>query len=212
MIEANSIVSFKTVFYISILFALIYNIMYYKNTTLIFIIIVISVFYFYSMKVQAKHNLEKQLQHSNINKIIENFEIDFENMKYIPSEIYEVFKKPKKFKYLQLNKIFNINLLELQFLEKLDKYAYFEIFVVVEYFLKFYYQALMNINKNDIQAKLENMILLRKKVVILFDEIKIMISRSRKNFILENKVEKIIKKILQSMKTKISVIKKLIEI
>jgi hypothetical protein len=164
------------------------------------------------MKVQSKQNYKIQLEHNNINNIIENFEIDYENIKYIPSEIYDVFKKPKKFKYLQLNKIFNIDLLELQFLEKLDKFAYFEIFVVVEYFLKFYYQALMTMNKNDVHAKLENMILLRKKVVILFDEIKIMISRSRRNFILENKVEIIIKNILQIMKKKISVIKKLVDI
>ena len=148
MIQTNYNISLKNIFYVIIVFALIFNLLHYKNTPLVFIIVIICILYFYLMKVQSKQNYKIQLEHNNINNIIENFEIDYENIKYIPSEIYDVFKKPKKFKYLQLNKIFNIDLLELQFLEKLDKFAYFEIFVVVEYFLKFYYQALMTMNKN----------------------------------------------------------------
>jgi hypothetical protein len=99
-----------------------------------------------------------------------------ENQEYINSDLYIIFKKPKDFKYIKLNKLFIEDLINLEFLEKMDSFLYFELFIIIETFLKYYYKGIQGQN---IEMCLNNMHTCYSKMKGYQNEVQITISKSK---------------------------------
>lgn len=192
-----------------VILASVYNSIVFGNKFVSFLLLSSIMYYFYVMKIAEKEKQNISSRNDEIDKIIESFKEKNEKLSYINTDIYSIFRKPKRFKYLKLNRVFDEDLINIQFLRDSDDYLYFTFFVILEYFLKHYYDALL---EKDIIYNLDLMITLHTKVKTMYDETKIGVfgpkSVSSNVSLLKTGITNILKK----MTYKIAIIKNISDI
>jgi hypothetical protein len=153
------------------------------NSLLILFFVSLLIFYMYSYNSNHKQNKQnKQNKHikmdelKNLDAIIDLLQKKHEHQEYINSDLYIIFKKPKDFKYIKLNKLFIEDLIKLEFLETMDSFLYFELFIIIETFLKYYYNG---IQRKNIGMCLNNMHTCYSKIKAYQNEVQITISKSK---------------------------------
>ena len=190
------------VFSIVVFLAIIFNAFFFTNNNLlIFFSFLLLMVYTYSYRVN--HKQQKINIDVNIDNIIDLLQEKHKDQEYINSDLYIMFKKPKDFKYIKMNKLFNQDLLDLQVLYRMDSFLYYEIFVIIETFLKYYYKG---IQENDVESCLQNMRMCFMKLKAYQNEVQITISKSKNIKVLETNVRQTFGSILVKMKNKISIL------
>jgi hypothetical protein len=154
-----------------IIFSSILNIYIYKeNRTYKLILLFVLFTYFnhlynitgkiFNHNFQNIEDIKEQFIDNNINKTIkihsnDNYYID-------NNEIYPIYRKPKKFLFLQKNKIFQDILYDLRFIKKYDHADYYKLIVLFETFLRIYYNI---INDHYDWTYIDNLVDIRKNIL-----------------------------------------------
>ena len=151
MIKIRDILSNSYTLIGLIIIAFIYNIVVY-NSSLVKIIMFLVFMYFLNLyKVgnklsNSEFKTDNELKEKHINEIVEkdishhknnNFYIDNSN-------IYKIFKKPNKFTFLQKNKYLEEVIYDLRFIEKYDRADFFRMLILMNDFLKIYYNIIID--------------------------------------------------------------------
>lgn len=206
----NIDISKRNSFFIIVFGCLIYNLFKYQNYTLITLSIIVAFAYLYSknIKTQTKKKIEKK----DIKKLIE----EFTDIKYVnPSENFILLnEKPKVFKYIYIKPIFFDKIYELRFIRKYSKESILQIIVILEKFLKIFYNILSerypiegNIDyMKDLHYEMKNLRLVIHKHIPTYSK---RIHRFGKKS-LRNVVDKNFEEILKLMKDKIDIVISLI--
>jgi hypothetical protein len=106
----------------------------YKNYLFVFVVAtLLIVFVYQNPGVLNKHQKQKR----EISKIIESFDLQ-----EFGTNLYDIYKRPKSFKYMFVKPDILQNLITLKFTSKFNKELYTKTFVVLEKFLKMYYHAI----------------------------------------------------------------------
>lgn len=200
----------KNVFFIVVFGCLIYNLFKYQNYILITLSILVFFAYLYSknIKTQTKKKIEKK----DIKKLIE----EFTDIKYVnPSENFVLLdEKPKIFKYIYIKPIFFDKINELRFIRKYSAESILQIVVILEKFLKIFYNILSerypiegNIDyMKDLHYEMKNLRLVIHKHIPSYSK---RIHRFGKKS-LRNVVDENFEEILKLMKDKIDIVISLI--
>ena len=200
----------KNVFFIIVFGCLIYNLFKYQNYILITLSILVFFSYLYSknIKTQTKKKIEKK----DIKKLIE----EFTDIKYVnPSENFVLLdEKPKIFKYIYIKPIFFDKIHELRFIRKYSAESILQIVVILEKFLKIFYNILSerypiegNIDyMKDLHYEMKNLRLVIHKHIPSYSK---RIHRFGKKS-LRNVVDENFEEILKLMKDKIDIVISLI--
>lgn len=200
----------KNVFFIIVFGCLIYNLFKYQNYILITLSILVFFSYVYSknIKTQTKKKIEK----TDIKKLIE----EFTDIKYVnPSENFVLLdEKPKIFKYIYIKPIFFDKIHELRFIRKYSAESILQIVVILEKFLKIFYNILSerypiegNIDyMKDLHYEMKNLRLVIHKHIPSYSK---RIHRFGKKS-LRNVVDENFEEILKLMKDKIDIVISLI--
>lgn len=200
----------KNVFFIIVFGCLIYNLFKYQNYILITLSILVFFAYLYSknIKTQTKKKIEKK----DIKKLIE----EFTDIKYVnPSENFVLLdEKPKIFKYIYIKPIFFDKIHELRFIRKYSAESILQIVVILEKFLKIFYNILSerypiegNIDyMKDLHYEMKNLRLVIHKHIPSYSK---RIHRFGKKS-LRNVVDENFEEILKLMKDKIDIVISLI--
>ena len=200
----------KNVFFIIVFGCLIYNLFKYQNYILITLSILVFFSYVYSknIKTQTKNKIEK----TYIKKLIE----EFTDIKYVnPSENFVLLdEKPKIFKYIYIKPIFFDKIHELRFIRKYSAESILQIVVILEKFLKIFYNILSerypiegNIDyMKDLHYEMKNLRLVIHKHIPSYSK---RIHRFGKKS-LRNVVDENFEEILKLMKDKIDIVISLI--
>lgn len=190
--------------------AISFNAFFFTNNSLLILFFVsLMIFYMYSYGSNYKQN--KQNKHikmekiENLDDIIDLLQKKHEDHEYINSDMYIIFKKPKKFKYIKLNRLFIEDLINLEFLETMDSFLYFELFIIVETFLKYYYKGIQGKNIK-MWFMLNNMHTCYSKIKGYQNEVQITISKSKSLKKHEVVVKQSFSNMLSRMKNLISII------
>tara|TARA_Y100000389_G_scaffold186685_1_gene207311 strand:+ start:6998 stop:7648 length:651 start_codon:yes stop_codon:yes gene_type:complete len=200
----------KNVFFIVVFGCLIYNLLKYQNYILITLSILVFFAYLYSqnIKTQTKKKIEKK----DIKKLIE----EFTDVKYVnPSQNFVLLdEKPKVFKYIYIKPIFFDKIHELRFIRKYSAESILQIVVILEKFLKIFYNILSerypiegNIDyMKDLHYEMKNLRLVIHKHIPSYSK---RIHRFGKKS-LRNVVDENFEEILKLMKDKIDIVISLI--
>lgn len=134
----------KDLYFLLFVIAIIFNIYYFKNKFNYLILILIIIFYIkddQTLISNITNKSEKTLKDDTIKRIFDN--IIKENNKIANTEtLYGIYKVPKRFIFLTKNNyILNI-IYDLKFLEIFNKEGYYNIIILLEYFLKKYYKMI----------------------------------------------------------------------
>lgn len=185
--------------------AILFNAFFFTNNSLL-ILFFVSLMIFYMYSYGSNHKQKKHIKMEKINNlddIIDLLQKKHEYQEYINSDLYIIFKKPKEFKYIKLNRLFIEDLINLEFLETMDSFLYFELFIIIETFLKYYYKGIQG---NNIQMWLNNMHTCYSKIKGYQNEVQITISKSKSFKEHEVVVKQSFVNILSRMKNLISII------
>lgn len=149
--KTNNFFNNKYSLLIIIIIAFIYNIIVYRSKISPIIMFIVLLYFIYLYDIQNKIN-NKDFQNENdlIIKYSEDF-IDKETDKlkdnefYIDSlNIYPIYKNPKKFLFLKQDKFLEKVIYDMRFIEKYDKGDYFKLIILIENFLKIYYNLIID--------------------------------------------------------------------
>ena len=144
--KTNNFFNNKYSLLVIIIIAFIYNIIVHRSKISILIMFIVLLYFIYLYDIQNKIN-NKDFQNENdlIIKHSEDF-IDKETDKLKDSEfyidslnIYPIYKNPKKFLFLKQDKFLEKVIYDMRFIEKYDKGDYFKLIILIENFLKIYY-------------------------------------------------------------------------
>lgn len=126
------------IFFISCLF---YNLFMHRNYLFVFIIasILIVCVYHGPKRLNKQRNRKKEIK-----QIIESFDL-----KEFGTNMYDIYKVPKAFKYIFIKQDILDNLINLKFTKQFDNELYTKTFVVLENFLKLYYKSITNMIDDD---------------------------------------------------------------
>lgn len=200
----------KNIFFAIVFGCMIYNLFKYQNYILITLSIIAYLAYIYlqTNKTQKKETIKK----TDFKKLIEEFnEIPYVN----PSENFVLLdEKPKIFKYIFIKPVFFDKIYELRFIRKYSKESILQIIVILEKFLKIFYNILSerypiegNIDyMKDLHQEMKNVkLVLHKHIPTYSKRIHRFGKRSLRNVVDENFEE-----ILKLMKDKIDIVLSLI--
>jgi hypothetical protein len=201
----------KNIFFAIVFGCMIYNLFKYQNYILITLSIIIYFVYLYSQNIktpQTKKKIEKQ----DIKKLIE----EFSNTNYVnPSENFVLLdEKPKVFKYIYIKPLFFNKIHELRFIRKYSAESILQIIVILEKFLKIFYNILSE--RYPIEGNIDYMKDLYNEMKILQIVIHKHIPTYSKRIhrfgkkSLRNVVDENFKEILKLMKVKIDIVISLI--
>lgn len=194
----------NTIFLIVIGGALLYNLLQFKNYLFITVVCVYISFFFYNKPNILK---EKALQRKKIESIIEKFDIN-----EVATNVYDVFKLPKRFKYLFIKSDILDNLIELRFVMRFNKEVYMKIYIIMEQFLKLFYNSI--VHRYDKSMSLDTMKQLYEELKSLKSVLKMnvpIVSNTIKRFpnsTLHEIIDKNVNKILYFMLKKIRLLKR----
>jgi hypothetical protein len=116
---------------------LVYNLLIFQNYLFIFIITLVFVTLFYVQNPKTFKTFSKKEEHRLVNKIIETFEL-----KDLTTNMYDIHTLPKKFKYIFIKSDILKNLINLKFVYKFNKEVYTKIYIILEKFLKMFYNGI----------------------------------------------------------------------
>lgn len=200
----------KNIFFAIVFGCMIYNFFKYQNYILITLSIIICFAYLYSHNIEIQ--TKKTIKKTDIKKLIE----EFTNINYVnPSENFVLLdEKPKKFKYIFIKPILFNKIYELRFLRKYSKESILQIIVILEKFLKIFYNILSNryaIEGNiDYMKDLHNE--MKKLQIVIHKHIPTYSKRIHRfgKTSLRTVVDENFKEILKLMKDKIDIVMSLI--
>lgn len=208
----NIDISKRNSFFIIVFGCLIYNLFKYQNYILITLSIIVAFAYLYSKNIKTPQTKRIIIEKNDIKRLIE----EFTNMKYVnPSENFILLnEKPKVFKYIYIKPIFFDKIYELRFIRKYSKESILQIIVILEKFLKIFYNILSerypiegNIDyMKDLHYEMKNLRLVIHKHIPTYSK---RIHRFGKKS-LRNVVDKNFEEILKLMKDKIDIVISLI--
>lgn len=134
-----------------IIIAFSYNIVVYRSNLVIIIMFIIILYFMYLYDFQNRFTNK---DFKNIDEIITDHSQEFINKEleliqedeyYIDSnDIYPIYKKPKKFLFLKKDKYLEKILYDLRFIQKYDKGDYLKLIILIENFLKTYYNLIID--------------------------------------------------------------------
>lgn len=134
-----------------IIIAFSYNIVVYRSNLVIIVMFVIILYLMYLYDFQNRFTNK---DFKNIDEIITDHSQEFINKEleliqedeyYIDSnDIYSIYKKPKKFLFLKKDKYLEKILYDLRFIQKYDKGDYLKLIILIENFLKTYYNLIID--------------------------------------------------------------------
>nr|QOI90431.1 hypothetical protein HWQ62_00295 [Pyramimonas orientalis virus] len=186
---------------------LLYNLFVFQNYLFIFVIVLILATLFYTNpKVLNKRANEKK----QVNKIIETFDL-----REVLTNMYDIHKIPKQFKYIFVKTEILKNLIDLQFVYKFNKEVYTKIFIILEKFLKMFYNGITD--RYDKKQIFESMKLLHEDMKRYSEELKLNVPIVSKNIRrfgkknLHHVIEENMKAIIHFMTNKIVIMKALVE-
>lgn len=140
---------YSLILFIIIAFA--YNIVVYRSNLVIIIMFIIILYFMYLYDFQNRFTNK---DFKNIDEIITDHSEEFINKEleliqedeyYIDSnDIYPIYKKPKKFLFLKKDKYLEKILYDLRFIQKYDKGDYLKLIILIENFLKTYYNLIID--------------------------------------------------------------------
>lgn len=140
---------YSLILFIIIAFA--YNIVVYRSNLVIIVMFVIILYFMYLYDFQNRFTNK---DFKNIDEIITDHSEEFINKEleliqedeyYIDSnDIYPIYKKPKKFLFLKKDKYLEKILYDLRFIQKYDKGDYLKLIILIENFLKTYYNLIID--------------------------------------------------------------------
>ena len=152
----------STLLLVIVVFSLSYSLFMYKNYLFVFVVaMLLTVFAYQNPDVLSKHQKQKR----EISKIIESFDLE-----EFGTNLYDIYKRPKSFKYMFVKPDILENLLTLNFTRKFNKELYTKTFVVLEKFLKMYYNAITD--RIDKKMALDTITDLHKEFKSYRDEMK----------------------------------------
>lgn len=134
-----------------IIIAFLYNIVVYRSNLVIIVMFVIILYFMYLYDFQNRFtnkdfkNIDEIITDHSTNFINKELELIQEDEYYIDSnDIYPIYKKPKKFLFLKKDKYLEKILYDLRFIQKYDKGDYLKLIILIENFLKTYYNLIID--------------------------------------------------------------------
>lgn len=185
--------------------ALLYNLIKYQNYVFLVVVAVYVLLSFYekpNLLKSSKFEKEKVVQ-----KIIERFDTES-----IASNLYDIYKLPKKFKYIFIKTDILSNLIELLFIQKFNNELYIKMYVLLEKFLRLFYNSI--IDRYDRGMSLDTMQQLYEEFKEFKEELKMnvpIMSKNIKRFgnrTLHNIIDKNMNEISKFMLKKIRLLKR----
>ena len=149
--ELKDYINNKYSLLIFIIIAFVYNIIVYRSKLVIMIMFIIIFYFLYlydffnkitNQELKNKNELMKEHTDDIINNKINIYNNDDNYINNI--DIYPIYKKPKKFIFLKNNKFLEKILYDLRFIQKYDQDDYFKLMILIEYFLKIYYNLIID--------------------------------------------------------------------
>ena len=177
-----------------ILIAFIYNVIVYRSNINILIMFIV---FLYFLNLYDFQNKFTNKDFKNQDEIISEFSQEFfdyeinkikESDYYIDSnDIYPIYKKPKNFIFLKNNIYLQKIIYDLKFIEKYDKGDYFKLIILIENFLKIYYNLIIDrYNIDYIDILLDT----RKEILNIMYNFKVDAPQyNRKNEYIHNKIQ-----------------------
>ena len=172
-------------FFFVICISVLYNFIIYRNYLFLFVIgLVFTLFYLH--KPKNKNTSKKKIQ-----KIIEEFDI-----KNVGSSLYGIHKIPKQFKYLFIKSDIIQNLIQLKVVKKFNNELYIKMFVLIEKFLRLFYNSI--INRYDKKMSLDKMKQIYEEFKTYQEELKLNIPITSRNM---KRIKNLHKEIDSNMRT-----------
>lgn len=190
---------------IFVVLCLAFNMLMYRNYMFVFLMLLFLIVFLY----QNPNVLNKpQNQKRELTKIIESFDLQ-----EFGTNMYDIYKLPKAFKYIFIKPDISNNLIDLQFTKKFNNELYTKTFVVLEKFLKLYYNAITDRANIDKEIVLDTLTQLHEEFKHYKEEMKMNIPimskhiKRFKNKTLHRVVDDNYMKIDKFMKHKIKILK-----
>ena len=134
-----------------IIIAFIYNIIVYRSKNVVLIMFLILLYFIYLYDIFGKLNNKElknkeELINEHTTKIIDKeIKTHNNNNHYIDNlNIYPIYNKPKKFIFLKNDKFLEKILYNLRFIESYDRGDYLKLTILIENFLKIYYNLIID--------------------------------------------------------------------
>lgn len=135
----------STLLLVVVVLSLTYNLFVFKNSLFVFVVAtLLIVFAYHNPDVLHKNHKQKRA----VSKIIESFDIQ-----EFGTNLYDIYKMPKSFKYMFIKPDILQNLITLKFTHTFNKELYVKTFVVLEKFLKVYYNAITDRTNKEMALK-----------------------------------------------------------
>ena len=188
-----------------------YNFIRFQNYFFIFTISVgLSIIYYVKNPRNFNFITQNEKEKNHVNAIIETFDL-----REFATNMYDIHKIPKQFKYIFIKPEILKNLIQLQFVKKFDNEVYTKIYIILEKFLRMFYNGITD--RNNKKHIIESMKQLHEEMKTYANQLKInvpMISKHIKRFGKKNLhtvIDDNMKHIDNFMTNKIVIIKALID-
>ena len=189
---------------------LVYNLLKFQNYLFIFMITLVLTVVFYVKNPKIFKTFTKREEKRMVNEIIESFEL-----KSLTTDMYDIYKLPKKFKYIFIKSDILKNLINLKFSYKFNKEVYTKIYIILERFLKIFYNGITD--RLDKVQILETMKQLHNDMQRYAEELKMNVPLVSKNIqrfgnkTLHQVIDENMKSIDKFMTNKIVIMKALVD-
>lgn len=151
MIKIRDTISNPYILIVFIIIAFTYNLIIYNSTIVKILMFFVLMYFMYLYRINEKlsNNEFKTTTKLKESTVKELFEKDISHHKndtfYLDNaNIYKIFKKPTKFTFLKKDKFLEEVIYELKFIEKYDKADFFRMLILMNDFLKIYYNIIID--------------------------------------------------------------------
>lgn len=184
-----------------IIIAFLYNIIVYRSNLNVFIMLIIFLYFLNLYDFQDRiGNKDFNNKDDVILEYTENFidkeldNIDTENDFILDSnDIYPIYKKPKKFLFIKKDDYLKKIIYDLRFIKKYDRGDYIKLIILIENFLKIYYNLI--IDRYDIDY-VDVLLDVRKEILNVMYNFKVDAPQyNRKQEYIHNKIQDCIVKV-----------------
>ena len=134
-----------------IIIAFVYNIIVYRSKNIVVVMFLILLYFVYLYDIFGKLNNKelknkKDLITEHTTKFIDNEIKTHSNGNHFIDNlnIYPIYNKPKNFIFLKHDKFLENILYDLRYIEQYDKGDYFKLIILIENFLKIYYNLIID--------------------------------------------------------------------
>lgn len=151
MIKIRDTLSNPYILIVFIIIAFTYNLIIYNSTIVKILMFFVVMYFLYLYRINEKlsnneFKTTNQLKEEHVKEVVEKDISYHKNDKFYMdnANIYKIFKKPKKFTFLKKDKFLEEVLYELKFIEKYDKADFFRMLILMNDFLKIYYNIIID--------------------------------------------------------------------